>query len=134
MNIHFAWSIRGWSNDKELYCDIIKQISAYWNVLTEHLRTEKKQEEKVSDTDIYTKDTNRINSSNIFIAEVSTPSLWVWYEIWYAESQWISVYCLYRTWSANRLSAMIRWNATCSVYEYTNVEDIKKILEDIFTS
>jgi len=90
-------------------------------------------EQEVTDEYIYTRDVNRIDKADMVIAEVTNPSLWVWYEIWYAESRWIPVYCLFRNKYNKRVSAMISGNKKLKIMNYkTYGKELKDLIWKIF--
>lgn len=136
MKVYFAWSIRGWRDDKELYNLIIEYISEYAEVLTEHIweiTLSELGEQEITDEYIYTRDVSRIDEADMVIAEVTNPSHGVWYEIWYAESKWIPVYCLFRSKDNKRVSAMISGNKKLSVINYkTYGQELKDLISNIF--
>lgn len=84
MKIYFAGSIRGGRNDKELYLKIIKLLRGYGEVLTEHIGDKNVSvlgEDGLTDEHIYNRDMAWLNESDAVVAEVTTPSLGVGYEI-----------------------------------------------------
>lgn len=83
MNIYFAGSMRGGREDIDLYQEIINILKGYGTVLTEHV-SDKNLEFNEKDWDqkrIYEHDMGMLGRSDIMVAEVSTPSLGVGYEI-----------------------------------------------------
>jgi nucleoside 2-deoxyribosyltransferase len=135
MKIYFAGSIRGGRNDKELYSQIIKHIQKYGEVLTEHIGNEflSNSGESLPNTLIYERDMDLIREADIFIAEVSTPSLGVGYEIGEAERQEKEMLCLYRTSSNNKLSAMISGNNQLKIVSYETLEDAVGHIDSFFS-
>lgn len=126
MKIYFAGSIRGGRDDRELYIKLIQQLSKYGQVLTEHIGDDNLTElgeEGLSDKWIYIRDMSWIKESDIIVAEVSTPSLGVGYEIGKAEDMNKKILCLYRKQKNKRLSAMIRGNSNMKIIEYETLED-----------
>ncbi len=138
MKVYFAWSIRWWRDDKELYNLIIEYISEYAEVLTEHIwdvTLSEMWEEVVTDEYIYTRDVGWIDEADMVIAEVTNPSLWVWYEIWYAEAREIPVICLFRNKNNKRVSAMISGNKKLKVFNYkTYGKELQDLISNIFTN
>lgn len=136
MKIYFAWSIRWWRHDKDLYMEMIAYISQYGQVLTEHIwdvTLSEMWEQWPSENYIYQRDVSWIEECDIVIAEVTTPSLGVWYEIAYAESLWKPIYCFYRVQEWKRLSAMLTWNSKLNIIEYTAYDDeCKTLIAKIF--
>lgn len=136
MKIYFAGSIRGGRDDKEIYFKIIKLLSEYGSVLTEHIgKSELSDMGEISLTDeqIYKRDIAWINESDVVIAEVTRPSLGVGYEIAYAELKGKKLVCLFREIEiGKRVSAMISGDSNIEVINYTVVEELPDILRKIF--
>ncbi len=133
MKIYFAASIRGGRDYARDYKIIISQLSAYGKVLTEHIGENKldDQEENISDTAIFERDTGWLRESDIIVAEVTQPSLGVGYEIALGESLGIRIICLFKQKSGN-LSAMIKGNKKLEVLEYTSVDELPAIFKQVF--
>ena len=83
MKIYFSGSVRGGASDKETYLQLIQYLAKYGQVLTEHLDNGNLTE---SDKWNYNRCMSWIKESDVVIAEVSTPSLGVGYEISKAEN------------------------------------------------
>jgi nucleoside 2-deoxyribosyltransferase len=132
MKIYFAGSIRGGREDKDLYLEIINFLKNYGEVLTEHIGDKSLSsygQKSMTDEEIYTKDTNWIHEADIVIAEVSTPSLGVGYEIAFAESLNKRVVLLYRPNNEKRLSAMLAGNKSFEIINYSSLEELKPTLD-----
>ncbi len=134
MQIYFAGSIRGGRNDQELYLQIIKLLSNYGTVLTEHIGDALvlEKEKGISDTAIFQRDVSWLQAADVVVAEVTTASLGVGYEVGLAEVTGKSILCLYRSSPGKQLSAMISGNAALSVKEYQTVDDLPEILKAFF--
>ena len=133
--IYFAGSIRGGRDDASLYIKIINELKQYGKVLTEHVGDENLRisgEEDKSDKFIHDRDMDWIFESEVIIAEVTTPSLGVGYEIAMALQQKKSVFCFFNKSKGKSLSAMIRGSGNIKVYEYDTFEDIQLSLSEIF--
>ena len=122
MKIYFAGAIRGGREDAEFYFNIIHYLEKFGVVLTEHVgNTELSEKGELSqtDNDIFQRDLSWLQSADAVVAEVSTPSLGVGYELGIAEKLKIPVLCLYRPIKGKRLSAMINGNEEfqCRVYQ-----------------
>jgi nucleoside 2-deoxyribosyltransferase len=133
MKIYFAGSIRGGRQDKELYLKLIKHLSKYGQVLTEHVGDQnltEAGEDGPNDEFIYKRDINWIKEADIIIAEVSTPSLGVGYEISFAENLNKPILCLYR--GEKPLSSMIAGNNKIKKIKYKDFEDAKTIIDNFF--
>ena len=130
MKIYFAASIRGGRNDKELYLGIIQVLSKFGTVLTEHIGSQDltRLGETKDDTYIRLRDIEWITEGNIFVAEVTNPSLGVGYEIREAELQQKSILCLYRQIEGQKVSAMITGSNAVTLKEYQNIADVEDIV------
>ena len=99
MKIYFSCSLTGGREDEGIYGLIVDHlISRDHEVLTAHLaRPEVMEAEKVVDAhEVYRRDMNWVEECDAFIAEVSTPSHGVGYEIAYALVLGKPVLCCYR--------------------------------------
>lgn len=131
MKIYFAGSIRGGQQDADLYKALIEELKQYGTVLTEHIGWQA-QEVIMTDQEIHDRDLQWVKESDVVVAEVTTPSLGVGYEIGRAIEMNIPVVCLYRRINGNRTSAMIRGCSDLNCFEYTNLEQAKLILKQQF--
>ncbi|MEK7625840.1 MAG: nucleoside 2-deoxyribosyltransferase [Patescibacteria group bacterium] len=134
MNIYFAGSIRGGRQDIELYQEIIDLLVKHGKVLTEHVGDSDLNitESGWSQEKIYNYDMDMLRRSEVMVAEVSTPSLGVGYEI--ARFEGKPILCLVKESVGNNLSSMIAGNPNLTIFKYKNIEDIQKIIEDYFTN
>ena len=85
MDIYFCGAIRGGKReDVELYAGLIKHLQQYGNVLSAHIGDKNIAvlgEDGVADTDIHDRDLTWLMRADVVVAEVSTPSLGVGYEL-----------------------------------------------------
>lgn len=135
MKIYFAASIRGGNEDAPLYAELIEMLGGYGTVLTEHVGEVSILESahNMSREEIYTQDMNWLMSADVVVAEVTTPSLGVGYEIAIAEKRNKRVLCLFREGSGRNLSAMIGGNMNIRVEHYSNTHDVSQIFENFFS-
>jgi hypothetical protein len=134
--IYFAGSIRGGRNDLELYREIIGYLTNFGEVLTEHIGDaglSPMGETGISDSEIYHRDIYWLSQSGFIVAEVSTPSLGVGFEISRAIELKKKVLCLYRGQQGRKLSAMISGCPDIQVKEYQTLEEVKQIIGNFFT-
>jgi nucleoside 2-deoxyribosyltransferase len=132
MNIYFAGSIRGGRQDAALYASIIDYLRRFGSVLTEHVGSPglmPSGEENLSDSQIHRRDLQWLRQSDIVIAEVTTPSLGVGYEIGRAVESEKPVLCLFRNNRGKRLSAMIGGCEALNVIQYESLQDLQVELE-----
>jgi len=132
MKIYFAGSIRGGRDDKEVYRKIVNHLKKHGEVLTEHIGSQDLSElgEKKSPQGVYQRDIAWIAEADFFIADVSTPSLGVGYEIAKAEEMGKKILCLYYNGRDERISAMVKGNSNLTVKEYKNIEEAFSYIDD----
>jgi nucleoside 2-deoxyribosyltransferase len=134
MKVYFAGSIRGGREDRKLYQDLILYLRNFGEVLTEHVgdRGLFEKEQPLSDEQIYMKDRTWLEDCDILVAEVTTPSLGVGYEIGLAESLGKKILCLFRKGSGRKLSAMISGNPRLHVESYHDLNEAQIVIENSF--
>lgn len=134
MNIYFAGSIRGGREDKALYLELIEQLRAYGHVLTEHIGDTQLTVlgESTDDRAIHDRDLSWLKEAAYVVAEVTTPSLGVGYEIGKASEWGKPILCLFRPKSSHSLSAMIAGSKSVKVREYQNTAELKEIFDEFF--
>jgi 2'-deoxynucleoside 5'-phosphate N-hydrolase len=120
--VYFACSIRGGRNDADTYSELVKIIKKYADVLTEIFadKTLTAAGSAGPSGDIWSKDIKSIGQADALIAEVSSPSLGVGYEIAAAEKMGKPVLCLFRPEGERKLSAMIDGSPSATIFEYTS--------------
>jgi hypothetical protein len=100
MNIYFACSITGGREDEPIYQQIVKALQTDGHEVPTALLAGSdvvKLEVIVDPVSVYARDTGWIEGCDLLIAEVSTPSHGVGYEIGYALELGKRVLCLHRT-------------------------------------
>ena len=137
MKVYFAGSIRGGRQDAELYQHIIRYIQQKDHiVLTEHvgdLSLSKMEGEENRDVAIYEQDTAWLRESDIVIAECTTPSLGVGYELAYAEKVGKPVHIFYDETRID-LSAMIAGDNYFQIHPYKSSEEIYPVIDAVCLS
>lgn len=135
LKIYFAGSVRSGRDDKEIYQKMIKILSDYGEILTEHIGSANLSsmgEQNKTDEFIYNRDMNWVKSADVIIAEVSTPSLGVGYELGISETMKKDILCVYREQEGKRLSAMISGNKNMKIEKYQTIEDFENIIKKFF--
>jgi 2'-deoxynucleoside 5'-phosphate N-hydrolase len=134
MNIYFAGSIRGGREDKALYFEIIEQLREYGHVLTEHIGDAELTAlgEPADDRAIHDRDLSWLKESEYVVAEVTTPSLGVGYELGKATEWGKRILCLFRPDHNRVLSAMIAGSNGIKVLEYNGAAELKEIFDEFF--
>jgi len=133
MEIYFGCSITGGRDQEREYQQIVKYlIETGHHVPTAHLsRPDVMELEQVVDpVQVYNRDIQWIDNCQVMVAEVSTPSHGVGYEICYALSNQKHVLCLHKT--GIRVSKMITGNKNplLRVMEYKSTEHLPSLLKD----
>jgi len=133
MNVYFGCSITGGRNEESIYQLIVKTLHTDGHqVPTAHLSQPDVVElEKVVDPgEVFSRDIQWINDCQAMIAEVSTPSHGVGYEIAYALSIQKPLLCLHR--SGIKVSKMITGNniPLLQVVEYQSPDELPVYIRD----
>ncbi|MBN2774780.1 MAG: nucleoside 2-deoxyribosyltransferase [Prolixibacteraceae bacterium] len=133
MRIYFAGSIRGGREDAELYNQIINYLKNFGEVLTEHIGDKTLSalgDDGPTDQFIHDRDMEWLLSSDVVVAEVTTVSLGVGYEIGRAVENNIPVLCLYRPQEGKKLSAMISGNEKIKIIHYSSLDQVKSGIKE----
>ncbi len=132
--IYFGGSISSGRGDRLVYVEIIRLLKGYGQVLTEHIAEESltSHGEDLTDREIHDRDMDWLRSASCVVAEVTTPSLGVGYEIGRAVDLGIPVLCLFRPDAGRRMSAMLAGCADATVREYKEVEELQRIFDEFF--
>jgi len=130
MKIYFACAIVGGRQDETIYTEIVQAfIDDGHEVPTAAnagLQGAKGLEADMAPKDVYTRDTGWIDECEVLVAEVSTPSHGVGYEISYALERGKPVLCIARR--GVRVSKMITGN-TIPGMQFGDYADIKEGIE-----
>ena len=134
MKIYFAGAIRGGREDVALYLELVELLKAYGTVLTEHVADEHLTSlgESTDDRMIHDRDLAWLREADCLVAEVTTPSLGVGFEIAKATEWGLRVLCLFRPDSGGALSALIAGSDRVTVREYQTPDEAKQIFERFF--
>jgi 2'-deoxynucleoside 5'-phosphate N-hydrolase len=136
MKIYFAGSIHGGSPDRDLYQKIVGYLHQFGEVLTEHVgdvERSTKREGSQTVQEIYDEDMHWLRQSDVVVAEVTTPSLGVGYEIARAEELGKPILCLYRPLPDRILSLMLKGNKKLKVAEFHTLDEVKAHINDFFS-
>lgn len=99
MRVYFAGTIMGERSHVAMFRRIVEHIQSRGHVVpTVHVTRDNVLEEEAANTpqEVYERDAAWIRESDCLVAEVSTPSLGVGYEICYALTHGKPVLCLYQ--------------------------------------
>jgi nucleoside 2-deoxyribosyltransferase len=139
MNIYFSCSITGGRQDQAVYAEIVDHLLAKgFEVPTAHLSSAGilDEETMIEAEAVYQRDTRWVEGCDALIAEVSTPSHGVGYEIALAVTLGKPVLCCYQR--GRKVSKMILGNTheKLRLTEYTESADlilsINEFLKDFF--
>ncbi|MEP6782335.1 MAG: nucleoside 2-deoxyribosyltransferase, partial [Acidobacteriota bacterium] len=133
--IYFAASISGGRGDQAIYQQIIDLLKTHGTVLTEHFgsATLTSAGESLTDRAIHDRDIDWLRRADVLVAEVTTPSLGVGYEIGRAVEWGKRIVCLHRPSAGRRLSGMIAGSEGVETHAYTSVDDLRSTLEKAFS-
>jgi nucleoside 2-deoxyribosyltransferase len=135
MRIYFAASIRGGREVGRVCFEMIEVLKQYGHVLTEHIGSASldRQGEALADREIYDRDFAWLKSSDILVAEVTTPSLGVGFEIGKATEWDKPVLCVRQRNGNHVLSAMIAGNRAVTVRDYSALADFEDIVREFMS-
>ncbi len=123
--VYFAGSIRGGRQDAALYGEMIAFMEERGcRVLTEHVGLESLQQEgerTMTEEEIFQRDMAWLTESDLMVAECTTPSHGVGYELARARDIGKEVHIFYDL-SRGRLSAMLAGDSRFILHPYTDRE------------
>ena len=129
LKIYFCGSIRGGRTDQELYHELISYLKLFGSVLTEHIgEKELKTDMHLPAIVIYQRDMDWLDSADIVIAEVSTPSLGVGFEIAKSVSMNKKILCLSKSERNDNLSAIISGCPNLQLAVYSGITEAKSAI------
>lgn len=133
MKIYFAGSIRGGREDAALYGQIILYLKNFGEVLTEHVGDvllSEMGDDGISDRFIHDRDVQWLQAADVLVAEVTTVSMGVGYEIGRAVEAGKPVLCLFRPGLGKNLSAMIAGCDELEIANYRTLDEAQKRIID----
>ena len=137
MKIYFAGSISGGRADVGFYKELIEYLKEFGQVLTEFIGNDTllaTGEAEISDKQIHDRDLEWLMEADVLVAEVSTPSFGVGYEIGRSVENNKNILCLHKEKEGKRLSAMIAGCDNVQTEKYENLEGAKAIINHFFES
>jgi hypothetical protein len=137
MQIYFSGAISGGRDDLSVYQHIVWHLQATGLIVpSTHVADPAvlSRESSVSPRDVYQRDIGWIEQSDAMVAEVSTPSLGVGYEVGYALHIAKPVLCLHRR--GLFISKMITGNPapTLCIATYENLDELDAHLDAFLKS
>ena len=136
MNIYFACSITGGRQDELVYQRLVAALQENGHQVPTAILASPEvmpMEGLVTPADVYARDTRWIRECDLLLAEISTPSHGVGYEIGFALSLGKRVLCLHR--QGCKVSKMILGNPhpKLTVRSYTTAEQSVLLLNEYLT-
>lgn len=133
IKIYFAGSISAGRGDLEHYLRIIELLSRHSIVSSDAADGELfAREADLEDRQIYRKEMTELRDSDVVVAEITTPSLGVGYQIAKAEQYGKPVLCLQRV-AERRVSPMIGGSPRSEVTTYVDIDEIGDSVELFLT-
>jgi hypothetical protein len=137
VKIYFAGSIRGGRQDAECYAAMIGFLRGFGEVLTEHVGDTELSEagdDGPDDRFIHDRDMAWLRICDLVVAEVTSPSLGVGYELGWATAMKKPVLCLFRDDTRRPLSAMIAGSPAIVTVAYREPEEARRHITDFITA
>jgi len=137
IKIYFAGSIRGGREDRDCYHSLIHHHSKHGEVLSEHIVEESltaSGEGQENHIMIHRRDMEWLFTADAMVAEVSTPSLGVGYEIGRTLENQKPVLFLYRLDSPKKLPAMIAGSPEPTVVSYSSMQEAYDAIDAFFNT
>jgi len=136
MRIYCSGPISGNTDYQHFYLEIIKHVSLLNHVAYSQLNKYFHTPKDITDTEIFMRDINWIEQSDLLIAEVSGSSTGVGYEISYTLYQKkIPVLALAHN-NVKRVTAMLTGcdNELLTLKRYSNENELKQIISDFIST
>lgn len=131
MKIYFSGSITGGREHQEYFDVIISVLKKHGEVLSEFVGDKTLTSygsPNMTPQEVYIRDVGMIEACDIVVADITTPSTGVGYEVAYAEKLQKAIFCLYHEIEGKKPSSMITGNAYCKVFSYKTKEEIEGIV------
>ncbi len=135
MNIFFTGSIRGGRENQPQYARIVKMLEKHGTVFSKHVADETLSqygETNLTNAEILARELDALSTSDVVVAEVTTPSHGVGYFIARATLQGKKVVALHCGEYELKLSGIIQGDPGVELHIYKTDEDIERILQTAF--
>jgi len=131
MSIYFSGSIAGGREKRDVYKELIIHCKQYGKVFNQCVGKDSIRNHK--SMNIYERNMYWIENGDIFIAEVSVPSLGVGMEIERALNAQIPILCLYDVKAGKPTSRMITDCKSIKVVGYSKIDTAKQAITDFIS-
>ena len=135
MKVYCSGPISGNTDYQQFYLEIIKHVTSLDHVAFSQLNKDFHTPKEITDNEIYLRDINWIDHSDLFIAEVSGSSTGVGYEISYTLHQKsIPLLALAHN-NVKRVTAMLTGcdNELLTFKRYSDENELKQIISDFIS-
>ncbi|USN45524.1 MAG: nucleoside 2-deoxyribosyltransferase [Candidatus Woesearchaeota archaeon] len=135
MDIYFGASITGGRENQASAKELIEFLKSFGTVLTEHVGDpglSAQGEAKLDGKTVHERDVAWLEQAQVVIAEVTTPSLGVGYELGRAVALGKPILCLFNNKSGRTLSRIISGSEGISTKNYESMEEAKQHIEEFF--
>ncbi len=137
MKIYFACAIAGGRDHAYVYPQLITHLKNHGEVLTEIFSADDifDLDNKIDDSEIFKRDMQWLKQAHVMVAETSTSSLGVGYEIAKAESLDKWILSLFKNQDHKKLSAIISGNDyhKLMVRRYNTIEEAYIYINEFFS-
>jgi len=135
MKIYCSGPISGNTDYQNYYLEIINYIKSLGHIAFSQFNEDFHTPNDITDKDIYIRDINWIDHSQLFIAEVSGSSTGVGYEISYTLHQKKIPVLVLSHINVKRVTAMLTGcdNELLTLKKYSNQNELKKIITDFIS-
>ena len=133
--IYFCGSIKGGRADQSIYSELIYFMQEDFNVLTAHVGEKNLESDlNLSPEEIYQRDMDWMDQADFVVAEVSTPSLGVGFEISRAVNLNKKILCLCRSDKSTTLSAIISGCPDVQNVVYSDVNEARMAIKNFLAN
>ena len=135
MRIYFGGALRAGSHDWHTYGQLIQHLKTKGTVLTEHFDTGAysiSPDSKKTDPELFENYMHLLDSADVLVCEVSTPSLGVGFEIAKAQEVGKPILCLYQEKTSKKLSVLIAGNTHPTIRHYGSIDQAYAHIDEFF--
>lgn len=137
MKIYFAGSIRGGGGDPELFKQIITYLQKYGEIVggeyADQVLASNVTDGSIDDEFISNRDSQRLTDADVLVAEITSPSHGVGYEIGRCVEMKKRIICLYQPKQDRKVSALIAGNQNIKKVAYTDLKEARHAIDKFFS-
>ena len=134
MNIFFTYKKRGSQDNEDRCLEIIEYLKKYGTITSAYIRERNIDYSgaKLTDKEILERNSKMIREADILVAEVTTPSLGVGYQIHFSKTINKRIVCLYKNQIKTELSPIINGDEGLEIIKYDTLKELFSKLDIIF--